>query len=421
MNRIFIDDCAHWLAETDYPLEEGYDLVYIDPPYDTGSKFSYLDKRVDWVPWMTGLMSDTRRHMRDDGLLLISIDDNRLIELCVLCDQVFGKRNRLAIMVTHQSKRSNARHINVVHEYVVAYAKDRRKLPALSVPRMLTQDADTIRSLEGEVGRALRASGQEESQKLLRHRISEHVRQGRAWLANYRFVDGDGRIYYAQDLSVPGEPNEVDVPEIGLHLDPLPTRKWSTPEKMRRLHDEGRLEFLNGRPYEKHYLDEAEDSLSSLLPFYSRQGTEELKRLGCGGLFDTPKPPAMIELFVLAVAASRKRVRVLDFFGGSGTTAQAVWQAQDKLGDGCELSFDLVQVDETMREGTRPYRTALRLHIEPRIPNALLYRLESFWQIRATESPDNVADYQYEVIRVGDDVASDGEQPDDGEDAEETA
>lgn len=411
MNRIFIDDCAHWLAETDYPLDDGYDLVYIDPPYDTGTKFSYLDKRVDWVPWMTGLMRQARRHMRDDGILFISIDDNRLIELCTLCDEVFGKRNRLAIMVTHQSKRSNARHINVVHEYVVAYARDRRKLPPLSVPRMLTQDAGTIRSLEAEVAREAKSSGRDAAQGLLRRRISEHVRNGTTWLANYRFVDADGRIYYAQDLSVPGEPNEVDVPEIGLHLDPLPTRKWSSPQKLRQLHDDGLLEFLNGRPYEKHYLDDAEDSLSSILPFYSRQGTEELKRLGCGGLFDTPKPPAMIELFVLAVASGRERTRVLDFFGGSGTTAQAVWQAQDKLGDGHELSFDLVQVDEAMREGTRPYRKATELGLQPRIPNALLYRLESFWQLRAIESLDNVPGCQYEVIRVdgrrGDDPSTD--------------
>lgn len=414
MNRVFIDDCGHWLAETGYPLDEGYDLVYLDPPYDTGSKFSYLDKRVDWVPWMEGLMGETHRIMRDDGVLFLSIDDNRIIELCVICDRVFGKQNRLAIMVTHQSKRSNAKHVNVVHEYVVAYARDKAKLPALSVPRMWTQDADIIRTLEREVGRELKASGQEAAQRLLRKRISEYRKRDVLWLSNYRFVDGDGRIYYAQDLSVPGEPNEVDVPEIGLHLDPLPTRKWSSPQKLRDLSERGLLAFLNGRPYEKHYLDDAEDSLSSLLPFYSRQGTEELKRLGCGGLFDTPKPPAMIEMFVLAVAAGRKRVRVLDFFGGSGTTAQAAWQAQEKLGERCEVSFDLVQIDEAMQEGTRPHRKALEIGIEPRIPNALLYRLESFWQLRATESLDKVASCQYEVIRVDGDK---GDETDGGRDA----
>jgi len=392
MNRIFIDDCAHWLEETDYPLDNGYDLVYIDPPYDTGTKFSYLDKRVDWVPWMTGLMRQTKRHMRDDGILFISIDDNRLIELCSLCDEVFDKRNRLAIMITHQSKRSNARHINIVHEYVVAYARNKAKLPPLSVPRMLTKDASVIRSLKTEVARTFKDDGQDSAQRLLRQRISRHVGNGTTWLANYRFVDANGRIYYAQDLSVPGEPNEVDISEIGLHLNPLPTRKWSSPQKFRQLHDAGLLEFLNGRPYEKHYLDDAEDSLSSLLPFYSRQGTEELKRLGCGGLFDTPKPPAMIELFILAVASGREQTRILDFFGGSGTTAQATWQAQDKLGAGHRLSFDLVQIDEPMREGTLPYRKATELGIEPRIPNALLRRLEAFCQ--------QEGEHGYSVIRV---------------------
>lgn len=400
MNRIFIDDCRHWLTETDYPLEDGYDLVYIDPPYDTGARFSYLDKRDDWVEWMTRLIESTKERMRDDGVLFISIDDNRIIELGTLCDKVFGKGNRLAIMVTHQSQRSNAKHINVVHEYVVAYAKDKKRLPALSVPRIHTQDAVVIRDLTKAVTKEFKANGQAEAQKVLRRQIAQYKRDGISWLANYRCVDGNGRIFFPQDLSVPGEPNSVDIPEIGLHLDPLPTRKWSSPGKIRGLHDTGLLEFLDGRPYEKHYLDDATDSLCSLLPFYSRQGTEELKRLGCDGLFDTPKPPAMIERFVLAVAGSRKRVRVLDYFGGSGTTAQACWQAADKLGGDYDISFDLVQLDEEMREGTRPYATALRLGLPPRVPEALLHRIGAYEAQSGRR--------EYEVIRVGDAPGGDG-------------
>lgn len=408
MNRIFIDDCQHWLCETDFPLPEGYDLVYIDPPYDTGTKFSYLDKRDDWVEWMTTQMEATHHHMRDDGVLFVSIDDNRLIELCVLCDAVFGKGNRLAIMVTHQSQRSNAKHINVVHEYVVVYAKDKKRLPALSVPRIYTQDAEIIRSLEKAVLREFKKNGRDSAQRLLRQSIAQHKKDGITWLSNYRCVDGEGQIFFPQDLSVPGTPNAVDIPEIGLHLKPLPTRRWSSPKKLKALAQAGLLEFLDGRPYEKHYLVDARDALYSLLPFYSRQGTEELKRLGCAGLFDTPKPPMMIEMFVLAVASSRKRVRVLDYFGGSGTTAQAVWQAEGKLGEGYDLSFDLVQLDEEMQEGTRPYKRAVELGLTPRIPNALLYRLESFWQLRAMESLDDVASCQYEVIRVDDENDDEG-------------
>lgn len=393
MDRIFIDDCRHWLTETDYPAEGGYDLVYIDPPYDTGTKFSYNDRRDDWVEWMATLMAATHGHLRDDGIMFVSIDDNRIVELCVICDEVFGKANRLAIMVTHQAQRSNAKHINVVHEYVVAYAKDKRKLPALSVPRMQTQDASLIRSLERDVRREMQANGRDSAQRLLRRRIAQCRKDGIDWLVNYRCVDDEGRIFYPQDLSVPGPPNSITLPEIGLRLEPLRTRRWSTPEKFLALHAEGRLEFLNGRPYEKHYLTDARDPLSSLLPFYSRQGTEELKRLGCGGLFDTPKPPAMIEMFVLAVAGSRKEMRVLDFFGGSGTTAQACWQAQDKMGEACSISFDLVQVDEAMREGTTPYRKAMELGLEPRMSSAIRHRVDMYLA-------QSDAGHSYEMIRV---------------------
>lgn len=392
-NRIFIDSCSHWLLETDYPVAGGYDVIYIDPPYDTRTQLSYLDRRDDWADWMASLMTGARRALRGDGVMFVSIDDNRLTDLCAICDAEFGRRNRLAIMITHQAQRSNAKHVNVVHEYVVVYAKDKRKLPALAIPRTMTQDAPVVRSLESEVGRAFSASGREAAQDVLRKAIARHSAQdGTKWLLNYRFVDDEGRIFYATDLSVPGDPAPVDVPEIGLHLDPLPTRRWSTPEKIRGLAEEGRLQFLNGRPYEKHYLDDAMDSLTSILPFYSRQGTEELKRLGCGGLFDTPKPPALIETLVLAVASGRERTRVLDFFGGSGTTAQAVWQASDKLGEGHDLSFDLVQADEMMREGSRPYRTAVALGIEPTIPAAMRRRIEAF--------AERGGDREYEFVWV---------------------
>jgi adenine-specific DNA-methyltransferase len=145
------------------------------------------------------------------------------------------------------------------------------------------------------------------------------------------------------------------------------------------------IELLDGRPYEKHYLDDSEDAVYSILPFYSRHGTEDLKRLGIGGLFDTPKPVAMIEMLVLAMASGRKELKVLDFFAGSGTTGQAVWQAQAKLGDSCNLSFDLVQIDEKMRKSTKPYSVASSLGIEPRIPCATKYRLDRFAALNGIE------------------------------------
>lgn len=385
MNRVFIDDCQHWLLDTDYPYQDGYDLIYIDPPYDTKSKFSYNDNRGDWCEWLRPKIEGAYNYLRDDGAIFISIDDNRLIELCLFCDEIFGSKNRVAIMITHQAQRSNSKHINVIHEYVVIYAKNKKKLPQMSIPRIYTDDAQIINTIENKVKSVFDKNGQEEAQKILRKELIKYKQDGITWLSNYRSVDNNGRIFYPQDLSLPGLPNTIDIPDIGIHLEPLPTRKWSSAEKIRSLYEQDLLEFLNdNRPYEKHYLKDAEDNISSILPFYSRQGTEDLKRLDCADLFDTPKPVSMIEMFILAMSYNKDKIRILDFFAGSGTTGQAAWQAQQKLGNKVDISFDLVQASEDMNEHSKPYKKALEIGIKPNIADALKYRLDKFISMQDT-------------------------------------
>lgn len=75
----------------------------------------------------------------------------------------------------------------------------------------------------------------------------------------------------------------------------LKTRGWVSDNKFIKLYKENRLSFRDGRPYKKKYLIEAEDNVSSILNFYSRQGSEDLKRLGLNNLFDTPKPVELIK------------------------------------------------------------------------------------------------------------------------------
>lgn len=145
------------IADADVALkafnEEGqkYDVVYIDPPYDTNSKLSYNDSRDDWDDSMRRKLLLTRNLMRDDAILYVSIDDNRLIDLCVLCDEIFGRKNRVAIMITHQAQRSNARLANVVHEYVVVYAKDSRKTRCLGMPRVDEPHGQELRDMQTAV------------------------------------------------------------------------------------------------------------------------------------------------------------------------------------------------------------------------------------------------------------------------------
>ena len=193
-----------------------------------------------------------------------------------------------------------------------------------------------------------------------------------SWLRNYNYLRDDGEPFFATDLSTPGKPRTVDIPEIGLHLDPLPTRGWSSDAKFIELHNADRLIFRDGRPYAIHYLSEAEDSAPSILDFYSRQGNEDMKRLGLDGIFDTPKPVNMLK-YLLRITGVKDGI-VMDFFAGSGSFCQATEEVNKE--DKKSLQCILIQLDEDIAEGTEAYERCKELGIEPNIPAVLETRLK---------------------------------------------
>lgn len=323
-------------------------LIYIDPPYNTGSKFIYNDKRAkdEWAEFMEPKLADSRRVLSDDGVIFISIDDSEYVSLRIICDKIFVPANHLGTLITRQATRSNSKHINTIHEYVVCYAKNKLKTRKFETDRLnIPLYEQAIKKITRSVSRVHKASGQQAAESHLKELLKhyDHV-DGFSWLKNYNMVDKDGRVYFAKDLSAPGEPNRLTIPEIGLDLAPLKSRRWSSRAKMVELHQKGLLSYKNGRPYRKSLLVDSKDSLMSMLNFYSRQGTHDLDRLGLKRVFDTPKPVDMIKLFILCVCSSNDTV--LDYFAGSATTGQAVWEVNKNMG--YNLNFILIQLPEPL-------------------------------------------------------------------------
>ena len=352
-------------------------VIYIDPPYNTKTKKSYNDKqaRDEWLTFMEARLLLGRQFLSDQGVMFISIDDNEYAYLKVLCDKIFGEQNCLGTFITKQSQRSNAKHINTVHEYILAYAKNKKKCPEFKVKRIDTPEGKRlIDVLETyAVFSVATTETHEKALKEYRSRLNELCKdENLSWLRNYNFITEDGKPFFATDLSTPGKPRTVDIPEIGLHLDPLPTRGWSSDAKFIELHKADRLIFRDGRPYAIHYLDEAEDSAPSILNFYSRQGNEDMKRLGLDGIFDTPKPVEMLK-YLLRLTGLKEGV-VMDFFAGSGSFCQAVEEVNKE--DGKDLKCILIQLDEKIDEDTEAYRRCQELGIKPTIPAVLEARLK---------------------------------------------
>jgi adenine-specific DNA-methyltransferase len=349
-------------------------VIYIDPPYNTKTKKSYNDKqaREEWLEFMKARLILGRYYLSEDGVIFISIDDNEYAYLKVLCDEVFGEQNCLGTFITKQSQRSNSKHINTVHEYILAYAKNKKKCPEFKVKRIDTPEGNEIITHVKVLASA--AKSWDNPQKKFRELLNEYIKNntGLSWLRNYNYIDKDGKPFFATDLSTPGKPRTVDIPEIGLHLDPLPTRGWSSDAKFIELHNADRLIFRDGRPYAIHYLSEAEDSAPSILDFYSRQGNEDMKRLGLDGIFDTPKPVNMLK-YLLRITGVKDGI-VMDFFAGSGSFCQATEEVNKE--DGKNLQCILIQLDEDIAEGTEAYERCKELGIEPNIPAVLEARLK---------------------------------------------
>lgn len=351
-------------------------VIYIDPPYNTKTKKSYNDKqaREEWLEFMKARLILGRYYLSEDGVIFISIDDNEYAYLKVLCDEVFGEQNCLGTFITKQSQRSNSKHINTVHEYILAYAKNKKKCPEFKVKRIDTPEG---REICGEVkeivvnlwGKYDYNVALKEYRKWLKNYTDAY---GLSWLRNYNYLRDDGEPFFATDLSTPGKPRTVDIPEIGLHLDPLPTRGWSSDAKFIELHNADRLIFRDGRPYAIHYLSESEDSAPSILDFYSRQGNEDMKRLGLDGIFDTPKPVNMLK-YLLRITGVKEGI-VMDFFAGSGSFCQATEEVNKE--DKKNLQCILIQLDEDIAEGTEAYERCKELGIEPNIPAVLEARLK---------------------------------------------
>lgn len=319
-------------------LDESYKLIYLDPPYNTCSNKSYNDtkKSDEWAEDIKDRLIALKPYLSVDGFLMISIDDNEYATVRILCDEVFGKKNFLGTFITRQATRSNSKHINTIHEYIICYAKDKTKAKPLKIKRTEIDGNEWIESLQRYCYDITNQFGVEAAQQ----HLSNFIKQKQiTWLKNYNLVDEDGRIFFASDLSTPSNPREVNISEIGLHLDPLETRGWVSDKRFIELHEKGLLHFRDGRPYEKKYLMESEDNAPSILDFYSRQGTHDLERLGLKGLFDTPKPLNLMKYLIRLTC--NKGDKVLDIYGGCGTTAHAC----EELG----IDWTLIQRDEEVK------------------------------------------------------------------------
>jgi adenine-specific DNA-methyltransferase len=323
-----------------YTHEGAVDLVYIDPPYNTGAdEWIYNDRFVvsadsyrhsKWLSFMERRLIHAKRLLKDTGVLVVAIGDDEHHRLRLLLDQVFGDHNFLANLAWQGGVSALAKHTGGGLDYMLVYARNRE-----AHIRDVGQWRDPKPGAEEVVAVGARfwsESGNDPTKatELLKAWWRPNRKKFDSGVSAYDRIDETGRIYFAGDLAngVPRPNLQYDI----LHpVTKRPVRRpdngWRhEPDKMRANIDAGLVLFGPDEttiPTLKRYLD---DYLTQVPApsFYKdrRASTLHLTSVLGGKLFPNPKDHEVLMRW-FRMLAGREAV-ILDFFGGSGTTTEAV-------------------------------------------------------------------------------------------------
>lgn len=329
-------------------------MIYIDPPYNTGSDFIYKDDfsqgteeylensgqfdedggrlvqntesngrfHTDWLNMLYPRLRIAKDFLADDGAIFISIDDNEMRNMRTICDEIFGTGNFVATIVWQKihSTKNDARYFSENHEYAIVYAKSIDKFSLNLLPR--TDDMNSRYKNPDNDPRGpwqsgdLVASGERRNGHFIivspRTGKQFDVPQGKHWVyseENLQFLVSDNQIWFGEDGN-------------------------SFPRKKRFLSD-----VQDGRTPNTLWLSEEVG--------HNQTATREVKSIfDDEKVFDFPKPVSFIKQML--IVGSSKDAIVFDFFSGSATTAHAVMQLNAE--DGGNRKFIMVQLPEVCDE-----------------------------------------------------------------------
>lgn len=326
--------------------------IYIDPPYNTKKdRFPYKDgyKSSSWLAMMNDRLTLAGEYLRQDGVFWSSIDWNEYHDLEVLLERTFGRHNRIGEIIWRNARDNNPTRIATEHEYILCYARN-----APDTEQVWKNDFADAKELLLAAYYDLKKRGLSISE--IQREIRNFIRDNRSLLAEvdrYKFVDEHGIYTGSQSVHNPhpgGYEYEILHPDTGKRMR-LPATGYRFPEEtMRRDYiekdrllygpDENRIVQI------KMYLDDYKDSLRSVVDLDGRLGVYALNALfGSGSNFyENPKPPQLLDR-LLSFSSTQDTI-VLDFFAGSGTTAQSVMEIARRAET--NMRFILVEMDKSV-------------------------------------------------------------------------
>lgn len=329
-NHIIIEgDNLEALTALTYTHEGKIDVIYIDPPYNTGNKdFVYNDNYVDaedgyrhskWLSFMSRRLKIAKRLLSDKGVIFISIDENELPQLKLLSDEIFGNKNYIACVPRKNgagaaATRSDSE-LRKLNDYILIY----KKTEEFVFKKLIVGEKKY--DFEDKYGYFMLGQFQASG--------SDATREARPnmWYPIYVLQDHTLTAIEPHDYMDVIYPKEVNGKE-GRWL-------WSK-DKFEIDKDKG-LYFDGRNIFRKIYFDASKDQNIYQVekafldePIYQNsKGTLELNEVfGRKSVFDHPKPTSLLK-WCLNLFPS-KNITILDFFAGSGTTLHATMQLNEE-------------------------------------------------------------------------------------------
>jgi adenine-specific DNA-methyltransferase len=368
------------------------DVIYIDPPYNTGSDFIYDDDRstpraeheaaarlrdedgalqagadsdlaqdrkahasrhTAWLSMMYPRLLIAQHLLKETGVIIVAVDDTEHARLKLLLDRVYGAENFIANIIWQGGRKNDSRYVSVGHDYMLIYAKN----------QMTLKKNETRWREERPARDEILEAGREAWEKS-KHDQKQATALMKAWIKslpethpakeNNRFYEfePDGRVFRKRDVSWPGGGGpryDVRHPSTGLPVK-VPSRGWiyADPARMQQEIAAGRIiwgkdhtEYIN----RKSYLD-SEDGVVPSSVFEKKRASAgtAFKALLGKGVFDFPKDVNVLARWIDLVTQSDPEALVLDFFAGSGSTGHAVMDLN--AADGGRRRYAMVQLDE---------------------------------------------------------------------------
>jgi len=364
----------------------GFDVVYIDPPYNTGSdtfvyndnyNFSkaelerlkkavrYVEKGVSlddpsrhtkWINHIAPRLWAARKLLKHTGVIIVSIDEHELPRLWMLMEEMFGEKNRLATLIWERSRKNDASYISEGHEYLLVWARDENALKQLVRSKGKWREPKPGLEPFLEEFNRLRTD-HIDNYELISNGLKTFVRgikKGNPLWTIRQYVGVDSKMnelgpYIEDNPTWPkgqGPTYTVLHPKTNLPVR-TPPKGWrvSSLEKFMELANDDRIIWKGtGTPKIKKYLLDGRenDVITSVIQKEARQSVMTLKALlGFDDAINHPKDHLILKRLFNIVTWNNPKAKIFDPYGGSGTTGHAVLAMNAE--DGGSRRFVLVE------------------------------------------------------------------------------